>query len=202
MAARSGSGMKNLALHRPATQSSRSMFSRGETNEDDARGGNNGELTGDCGFHTNFGHPSWWMVDLGSDCQIEKIVIFNRLDHRERLRHFTLLGSIDGLTWTELFRKYDDLEFGGIDGTPWVVNFSPRTDQRYIKLRQDDDGMFLHFDELQVFGQRKGHTIVPAAPILSGIGGHGAVWNNRHLRAHRDFPRRRAIVTNPNASTC
>ena len=57
----------NLALNRPALQSSTSIWSWHEDAALDAAGGNNGQVTGFYSFHTDFEHQPWWMVDLRSN---------------------------------------------------------------------------------------------------------------------------------------
>ena len=128
------------------------MFSKGTTPEEDAAGGNNGEISGGAGFHTGFDRPAWWMVDLETTCLVNSIKIYNRLGLTERLRHFSILVSSDGLTWRRVHHKTDDTEFGGADGHPFVATFERDVAARFIKVQQDDD-LFLHFDELQAFGR-------------------------------------------------
>ena len=55
---------KNLALGRPATQSSVSRWSKFPTPEADAAGAVNGTIDGQPGFHTANEPCPWWQVDL------------------------------------------------------------------------------------------------------------------------------------------
>jgi hypothetical protein len=65
----------NLALNKSATQSSVSAWSHGRTCEEDARGGNNGTISGSYGFHTEKEREPWWQVDLEDVFEIQEIRI-------------------------------------------------------------------------------------------------------------------------------
>ena len=70
--------LPNLAMNKPATQSSLSRWSRGSTLEEDAGNAVNGNPSKDYGFHTDHELNPWWMVDLGITAYIHFIRIFNR----------------------------------------------------------------------------------------------------------------------------
>lgn len=142
--------MLNLALRKPAFQSSISQYSIGTTHAEDAKGGNNGHLACRYGFHTEREHNPWWQVDLEDSFLIHRVVIFNRPDQAERLKRFTLLGSTDGRDWEELFRKTDDQIFGR-GGEPFAAEIEGDPLARFVRLRLDGDEP-LHFVECQVFG--------------------------------------------------
>ena len=142
----------NLALDKPATQSSVSGWSHGTTRDDDASGATNGSLRepGHYGFHTEWELNPWWQVDLGQPFIIDEIRLHNRQGSTAyRLRHFTLLGSDDGVTWHEFHRKTDDAVF---DGLPCVVHPAPGVQARFIRVRLDGED-FLHFDQCLVYGR-------------------------------------------------
>ncbi len=142
----------NLALDRPATQSSVCGWSHGATREDDAGGATNGNLRepDHYGFHTEWELNPWWQVDLGQPFIIDEIRLHNRQGSTAfRLRHFTLLGSDDGVSWHEFYRKTDDAVF---DALPYVVHPAPGVQARFIRLRLDGED-FLHFDQCLVYGR-------------------------------------------------
>ena len=56
-------------------------------------------------------------MDLEDSFLVHQVVILNRSDHTERLKHFNVIGSPFGREWQELFRKTDDHVFGS-DGEP------------------------------------------------------------------------------------
>jgi FkbM family methyltransferase len=142
--------MLNLALRKPALQSSFSRYSIGHTVADDAKGGNNGHLSGQYGFHTKTERDPWWQVDLEDSFQVHRVVIFNRADQAERLKHFSVLGSSDGKEWKVLFRKTDDHVFGR-DGEPYTAEIADQPLVRFVRVRLDGQAP-LHFRECQVFG--------------------------------------------------
>lgn len=145
--------MRNLALNRPALQSSTSVWSRGDTPARDAAGGNNGRITGELGFHTARERNPWWQVELPAICTVRIIQIFNRAHMAERLRFFSLLLSIDGEDWREVFRKTDPAVFGGdADASPFVATFKRPRLARFVRLRLNGFEC-LHFDEMEVLGE-------------------------------------------------
>jgi hypothetical protein len=81
----------NLALNRPALQSSTSSWSHSDIPEEDARGANNGKISRELGFHTQNERFRWWQVDLQEEFLIRKIVIYNRHIDAERLKYFSVL---------------------------------------------------------------------------------------------------------------
>ncbi len=147
--------MDNLALNKPALQSSMSDWSSSRVAAEAARGGNNGDLSRDFGIHTDGERDPWWQVDLEATCAVERVCVFNRDHFPERLRRFSVLGSFDGTVWDILASKSDDQVFGA-DGKPFVLDLPGRPVLRFLRVRLDGLDC-LHFKECQVFG-------VPADP--------------------------------------
>jgi FkbM family methyltransferase len=150
--------MVNLALNKPALQSSTSVWSGSQVPEKDAMGANNGIVSGDLGFHTDNEREPWWQVDLEDEFLVHKVVIFNRRHQAQRLRRFSLLKSLNGREWTPFFRKADDAVFGATDESPFVAEISGRHLTRFVRVRLDGYGC-LHFRECQVFGDRPAPSI-------------------------------------------
>ena len=138
----------NVALHRPATQSSTSAWSTDPNPEVDARVANNGDTAAQTCFHTDVQVGPWWQVDLGELFFLEKIIIYNRSDHRERLRRFTVFGSVDGLKWVPLLKKADDSAFN-----VFAANIGKSQPARFVRVRLDGRDC-LHFRQCQIFGTR------------------------------------------------
>lgn len=150
-------GPANLALGMPATQSSTSPWSWSDAPEVDARGANNGMVTGSYGFHTDLEDSPWWKVDLGHVQPISRIVLFNRIDQtdvRERAARLRILCSsgndADGDTWRELAAFPDGDVFGGADGQPLVVALPQATEARWVKIELLGRN-YLHLDEVEVY---------------------------------------------------
>ena len=157
--------MDNLALNKPALQSSLSDWSSSRVAADAARGGNDGDLSRDLGIHTDGERDPWWQVDLEATFAVERVCVFNRDHFPERLRRFSVLGSLDGTVWDILASKADDQVFGA-DGKPFVLDLPGRPVLRFLRVRLDGLDC-LHFKECQVFG-------VPADPELAmPPGAHG-----------------------------
>jgi len=148
--------VRNLALRKPAFQSSVSRYSIGSTRSEDAKGGNNGHTGGLYGFHTETERNPWWQVDLEDPFLIRRVVIFNRREQAERLKWFTVLGSRDGREWEELFRKTDDHVFG-VSSEPFAAEIVGERVARFLRVRLDGHAP-LHFIECQVFGEHPDPT--------------------------------------------
>jgi hypothetical protein len=142
----------NLALDKPATQSSTCDWSRSRIPEEDARGANNGVTPDDFGFHTGRELNPWWQVDLQGEYVVREVMIFNRTHMAQRLRHFSILASLDGSTWATVFSKRDPLIFGQTGEKPYVVKIPDGRLGRFIRLRLDGHDC-LHAREIQVFGE-------------------------------------------------
>ncbi len=143
----------NLALNRLALQSSTSPWSSSPVPEEDAKGANDGHASGEMGFHTAAEPGPWWQVDLGDDFLVRKVVLYNRQHCAHRLRHFSLLKSLDGIEWKVFFRKIDGAVFGAADALPYVAHIPSDQLARFVRVRLDGYDC-LHFSECQVFGER------------------------------------------------
>lgn len=142
----------NLALRRPALQSSTSIWSCHDDPTLDAAGGNDGRITGSYGFHTEFERAPWWMVDLCAPRPLTDINVYNRLDGdpmARRAAHLTVALSDDAQTWRTVFSRTDDAAFGGADGNPLRVLLGGQV-ARYVRVSLPSEGI-LHLDEIEVY---------------------------------------------------
>jgi FkbM family methyltransferase len=138
--------MKNIALNRPATQSSTSSWSTSSIKEVDAVVANNGDITSSRWFHTTREFRPWWQVSLEGYFIVKRVVIYNRLDANERLKRFSILRSNDGKNWFECFSKKDDVVFN-----EYTAELTENCLARFIRIRIDGTES-LHFRECQIFG--------------------------------------------------
>ncbi len=137
---------RNLALNRPARQSSLSEYSR----LNDAAGGVDGVKNGSFGFHTNREDHPWWQVDLGSRCTIREVRIFNRLDYNpERAATLVLRLSDNGVNWKTVY-QHDGTNPGG-GSHPLRVRVASETG-RYVRVELRARREYLHLDEVEVYG--------------------------------------------------
>ena len=94
-----GSG-ENLALGKPASQSSTAA---GGTADRAVDGNTNGNFAGNSVTHTGFENQPWWQVDLGSVHQIGVAKLWNRTDCcGSRLSNFYVLVSDEPFISTDL----------------------------------------------------------------------------------------------------
>ncbi len=94
------SGRQNLALNKPASQSS--TYGGGVA----ARavdGKSDGNWSSNSVTHTDNTAQPWWQVDLGAIQKIGEVILFNRSDCcADRLANFEIKVSNDGATWTKV----------------------------------------------------------------------------------------------------
>ena len=143
----------NLALGRPATQSSLSQWSIGKTLDEDASRATDGQLTGQMRFCTDIEESPWWRVDLGDRYAIGEIRLFNRIDDPgcvDRASRLEISVSEDDNTWTVVGRKLDDKQFGGVDGAPLICRTVRPISGRFVRVRLLRR-TFLHLDQVEVY---------------------------------------------------
>lgn len=137
---------RNLALNRPARQSSISEFSK----PNDAQGGVDGVKNGSFGFHTKRENHPWWQVDLGAISAIEEVRIFNRTDHNpERASTLMVRVSDNAITWKTVYR-HDGTNPGGVSN-PLKVRLANAL-ARYVRVELGSPNEYLHLDEVEVYG--------------------------------------------------
>jgi len=142
--------MRNVALTKPATQSSISQWSTGFTTEEDAGIATNGDAESDAFFHTEYEDSAWWQVDLQEIYSIIMIRIHNRRGFEDRLDRFTVLASSTGIDdeWYEIYiNKSSTSNKDTLDLYPTLKSVA-----RYIKIRKDEPGV-LHLRQVDVFGK-------------------------------------------------
>ena len=138
---------KNLALNKPAKQSSLSKWSK----PNDALGGVNGIKNGSFGFHTDKEVNPWWEVDLLDVYKLTEIWVYNRVNARpERSRTLRILLSLDGNDWNLVYANNNNSVLGGIYTQPSIV-FLEAIAARYVRLQLAEEN-YLHLDEVEVYG--------------------------------------------------
>jgi len=146
--------LPNIALGKPADQSSHSEWSRGATAQEDAAGAVNGTITGDAQCHTRVEMQPWWMVDLGAPHLIYEVRVFNRVDQpaaRERLGAFRVEVADATESWVPIYQHDGTRLIGGADGYPLIVRLaSPATARRLRVIALGHT--CLHLDQVEVYG--------------------------------------------------
>jgi hypothetical protein len=143
---------RNYALNRPARQSSTCVWSRHDDPAVDAKGGNNGLITGFYGFHTEQEENPWWEVDLGAAISVSEIVVYNRVDApgvAARAMRLLISASDDGQIWRPLYKRTAPTLFGGADGNPLRISFKDGF-ARFIRLSLPGKAI-LHLDEVEIY---------------------------------------------------
>ncbi|XP_052782424.1 fucolectin-5-like [Mya arenaria] len=148
----------NLALHRPAYESSvngigsADLAVDGDTNKD--------FFSGKSCMHTiSNEHYSWWAVDLGREFHITKVKIHERGDAGADGRNFHLLVLASSVNATKLdrtstlFTKCGAYFGHSSEGNTIVIDCPRSTTGRWIRVQQNDPHIeYLHLCEVEVFG--------------------------------------------------
>jgi hypothetical protein len=145
----------NVALGKPATQSSTWEGAAVRSPECDAAGAVDGDVTKGQGFHTAIQENPWWMLDLLALHKIAEIHIYNRADQyyiRARAAPLVLRVSIDGRTWTDLLRTAPGELFGAERG-PLCWRASKQVQARYVQIMLLKRSECLHLAQVAVFGE-------------------------------------------------
>lgn len=140
---------ENLALNKPAQQSSFSKWSK----PDDPQRAVNGYKTGSYSFCTSLEDNPWWQVDLQEVRAIQQVRIYNRvdnIDYSERAITLNILLSTDGYEWEQVYVNDRRLVPGGIYGKPLIVSVASRA-ARYVRI-QLNARTYLHLDEVEIYG--------------------------------------------------
>ena len=141
--------LDNVALAKPAWQSSFSSWSKKQSARLDAEGCNNGQINVDFGFHTNIEPRPWWTVDLMNIYLISRVCIYNRRMHSERLNGFRILASDDGYAWRMIYESPLTTDFRITGECPITINLQEKV--RFLRV-QIPGSHFLHFREFEAYG--------------------------------------------------
>lgn len=143
----SAGGAVNLALGRPASQSS--TWSDGVCGSAEAARAVDGDRNGNhngggCTVAiTNADPQAWWQVDLQGVHQVDRVELWNRTDGWGfRLQDFDMRVSADGLVWTDFFHPGP-----AGDALSVAVNLPARYVR--VQLRGAD---YLQLAEVEVYG--------------------------------------------------
>jgi hypothetical protein len=130
---------------------------QGVTTTQDASGAVDGIKNGRFGFHVAVGEKDpWWQVDLGRDCRLDRVVIYNRTDggHAPRTRNIGIQvareGEIDG--FQSVFRHDGTIFYGVKENKPLVVRFDDETVIARIVRLHVAGVCHLALDEVEVYG--------------------------------------------------
>ncbi len=101
---------------------------QGVTTAQDAAGAVDGIKNGRFGFHVAVGETDpWWQVDLGRDCQLDRVVIFNRTDggHAPRTRNIGIQVARSGQSgrFESVYQHDGTVFYGASEDKPLVVRF-------------------------------------------------------------------------------
>lgn len=143
----------NLARGKPALQSSVSLWSCHPAPAQDAAGAVSGEISEFHSFHTDLEDGPWWRVDLGGQCPISEIWLFNRMESAAVAQRAARLavdigGSETG--YQEVYRRGEASAFGGVDGQPLIIRLARPVEGRFVRIRLLGYE-YLHLNQVEVY---------------------------------------------------
>lgn len=144
-----GGPLVNVALGRPATQSSDAGH-RDPGKPADANA-TSGVLTGGWGFHTEADEMPWWMLDLQEPRAIHRLVVYNRENAAtENADTLTIsVGPSASGPWQVIHQNAGRI--GGIlHGNPLVVALTEAIEARYVRLHLTE-ARYFHLDEVEIY---------------------------------------------------
>ena len=162
--------LPNIALGRPARQSSLFPWSASVSVEEDAAGLVSGTLTGGYQCHTDMEDGPWWQVDLGAGALVSEVRVHNRLDPATagRASSLSILASDNQALWTVLHERTGSEPFGGLDGRPLVWQAHGRSViTRFLRVVLHGFTC-LHFDQIEIYGVPGIQEI--AHPVFKDVG--------------------------------
>lgn len=144
-----GGRLENVALGKPASQSSLSQWSA----EGEACNAVSGSLSQAFAFHTATEQSPWWCVDLLEPFAIERLVIHNRqeADFQDRASTLVVEISMDGARWT-LVHKGVAFFGGGAVGRPLVLPLAGKLKAQFVRLSLTEWAA-LHLSQVEVFAR-------------------------------------------------
>ena len=147
----------NLALARPAWQSSVCVWSRHRNYRLDAEGGNDGDRGVDYGFHTEDEAGGYWTVDLQRRVLLTEVRIYNRVRFAERLNGFRLLASLGDDAWHLAYRSPPEIDLARATEEP--IRIALFTPARLLRVESAQHGFF-HFREIEAYGMATPDVII------------------------------------------
>jgi len=154
----------NLALHKPATQSS---VYRGTGIDQGPQFGNDGILESRPRdpyllVMTEADNPPWWQVDLQGVYTLTQLKLYNRKACcQERAKTVQVMLSADGTHWERAY-AHNGKSFGVL-----TVDLKGRT-ARYVRL-QLAERVSLHFQECEVYGYAKAPAVPATTPRSQSV---------------------------------
>jgi hypothetical protein len=139
----------NLALGKPATESSTYPYSIPVAASYAVDGNTNGEFLNSSTTHTNIEQGAWWQVDLGGKKKINQIIIYNRTDCcADRLRNYQVSISNKADFSTHIYQQ----DFHVAPNPKKIIQLDASGKQgRYVRIQLLDKN-YLSLAEVQVIG--------------------------------------------------
>ncbi len=116
-----------------------------------------GIKNGRFGFHVAVGEKDpWWQVDLGQDCRLDRVVIYNRTDegHAPRTRNIGIqvAGDRQRERFVSVYRHDGTVFYGVKENKPLVVSFKDKNVTARIVRIFVAGTCHLALDEVEVYG--------------------------------------------------
>ena len=154
-AIRSTKGLLNVALGKPARQSSTSQWSRPGESADAV----SGRFPSDFAFHTDIEDSPWWQVDLEAVYPLEAIIVHNRVmdEFQSRARTLKIEVAERENDWVLVHAGFS--RFGGAGyGFPFEAWLGGELEARYVRLSLTERQQ-LHLAQVEVFVRPRARVV-------------------------------------------
>lgn len=174
--------LPNLALRKPAKQSSICCWSNGGAN--DAQGGNDGTFNG-YGFHTDCDKNAWWQVDLGKAEAIGEVRVYNNHCH-DRARTLRVLLSPNEQIWETVYTHNGNVWHGALR-----ISLTGKKG-RFVRVQLAEKN-YLHLEQIEVYPPpptakaEKPSGAPTLSPSASTPGGRTVTGNAHSLEDEAEF---------------
>ncbi|VVM23711.1 lipoprotein, putative [uncultured Gammaproteobacteria bacterium] len=189
-----GAGTINLALGKPATQSSTFLYHSINPVAGYAVDGNtDGYFLNKSTTHTEYAQGAWWQVDLGSKKDIKQIIIYNRTDCcAARLSNYQVSISNKADFSTHTYQQ----DFHVAPNPKKIIQLdAPGKQGRYVRIQLLDSD-YLSLAEVQVMGvDPLRFAEVDVSNARNNFGGFNNVPNFPNLYAFAIIQADRSIVS-------
>lgn len=153
------------------------------TREQDAAGACDGVKDGQWGFHTEHEDRPWWQVDLGTVCELDRLLVYNRTDFAERAARLIVLVSDDGKAFRQVYQHDGTAFFGHTDAKPLTISLHG-VRARFVRLQLPGQDYF-HLDEVEVYPSGDNRNLALGKPCTQSS---VSQWSQRHGKADSQIP--------------
>lgn len=154
-----GNANHDIAVGKPAIQSSASRWSSRRAAEADASIATDPQAPPSTGSHTDIESQPWWQVDLLSEYAVTKIVLTKAVSTARPMGHFHIMLSSSGLdeSWVIVYTSSNDALVNYIRYGTITIEVPAFSLARFVRIQLTNFGcLYLH--KCQIYGHTLSNT--------------------------------------------